>query len=50
MKRFIGEEMRLVQVQVRKMSEVGRALEFYMGKNTPARKEFIVENLVHDVV
>lgn len=47
---FIGEDIRLTQVQVRAMSEVNRALEFYMGKNTPKRKEFIVENLIHEVV
>lgn len=46
---FIGEDIRLTQVQVRAMSEVSQALEFYMGKNTPKRKEFIVENLIHEV-
>ena len=48
--RFIGEDIRLEQVQVRAMSEVNQALEFYMGKNTPKRKEFIVDNLIHEVV
>ncbi|MEM6796684.1 MAG: DNA topoisomerase IV subunit B [Acidobacteriota bacterium] len=43
---FIGDAMRLVQVRVRAMGEVTKALEFYMGKNTPARKDFIVENLI----
>ncbi|MEM1182610.1 MAG: DNA topoisomerase IV subunit B [Acidobacteriota bacterium] len=50
MKRFIGGEIRLVQVQVRAMGEVSKALEFFMGKNTPARKEFIVENLITEAV
>ena len=47
---FIGEDIRLQQVRVRAMSEVTQALEFYMGKNTPKRKEFIVDNLIHEVV
>ncbi len=47
---FIGEDIRLQQVRVRAMSEVTKALEFYMGKNTPQRKEFIVDNLIHEVV
>ncbi|MEO1368129.1 MAG: toprim domain-containing protein, partial [Acidobacteriota bacterium] len=50
MKRFIGGEIRLVQVQVRAMGEVSKALEFFMGKNTPARKDFIVENLITEAV
>ena len=49
LKRFIGDEIRLQRVQVRAMSEVSKALDFYMGKNTPQRKEFIVENLIHEV-
>jgi len=46
---FIGEEMRLSQVSVDNLGQVGRALEFYMGKNTPERREFVVENLLTDV-
>ncbi len=50
-KQFIADgEMRLVQVQVRAMSEVPKALEFFMGKNTPKRKSFIVDNLINEVV
>ena len=49
-KQFIAEGIRLVPVQIRAMSEVSKALEFYMGKNTPQRKEFIVDNLVLDVL
>jgi hypothetical protein len=30
------------------MSEVSKALEFYMGKNTPTRKEFICSNLIYE--
>jgi len=49
MKQFIGEGIRLTQVGVRAMGEVSRALEFFMGKNTPERRDFIVENLIVDV-
>ena len=49
-KRFIGPDIRLVQVQVKAMGEVSKALELFMGKNTPARKELIIENLIHEVV
>lgn len=49
-KRFIGADIRLVQVQIRALGEVSQALEFCMGKNTAARKEYIVGNLVMDVV
>ena len=43
---FIGEDMRLVPVTIENLSEVPELLEFYMGKNTPNRKSFIMENLV----
>ncbi len=46
---FIGEGMQLSQISVSNLGEVGRTLEFYMGKNTPARREFVVENLLTDV-
>ena len=46
---FIGEGMRLVPVGVSSLGEVGKALDFFMGKNTPARKDFIVDNLLTDV-
>ncbi len=47
---FIGEGMRLVQVGVGSMGEVEKSLDFFMGKNTPSRRDFIVENLATDVV
>ncbi len=47
---FIGEDIRLIPVAVRSMGEVGRALDFFMGKNTPERKNFIVKNLIADLV
>jgi Type IIA topoisomerase (DNA gyrase/topo II, topoisomerase IV), B subunit len=43
---FIGENIRLDQVRLSKEDAVGDLLEFYMGKNTPERQKFIVENLV----
>ena len=46
---FIGEGMRLLSVTVYSISEVSKTLEFFMGKNTPARREFIIENLLTDV-
>ncbi len=44
--RFIGKDMRLVQVQVDHLSQVNNILKFYMGNNTPQRKAYIMENLV----
>jgi topoisomerase-4 subunit B len=46
---FIGEEIRLVPVAVKSIGDVNKTLEFFMGKNTPARKDFIVDNLLTDV-
>ncbi|MDF1577870.1 MAG: DNA topoisomerase IV subunit B [Desulfobulbales bacterium] len=45
-KQFIGPDIRLQQVNIDKLSDVPKLLEFYMGKNTPSRKEYIMENLV----
>jgi topoisomerase-4 subunit B len=46
---FIGKDIRLIDVDIKNMSEVSKALEFYMGKNTPERKNFIVENLIYEM-
>lgn len=43
---FIGKDMRLEQVSLRKTDAVQELLEFYMGKNTMERQNFIIENLV----
>lgn len=43
---FIGEEIRLTQVGIEHIKEISKILEFYMGKNTPQRKKYIMENLV----
>ncbi len=44
-KEFIGEGMRLDKVRLTKDDPIHDLLEFYMGKNTPDRKDFIVGNL-----
>ena len=42
---FIGEHIKLDQVSLKKYDNIEKLLEFYMGKNTPDRQEFIVNNL-----
>jgi len=42
---FIGKDMRLEPVRMKKNDAVNGYLEFYMGKNTPDRQDFIIENL-----
>ena len=44
-KLFIGEDIRLEPVMIGKDFTIEEVLEFYMGKNTPKRQEFIIENL-----
>lgn len=43
---FIGEGIKLVKVTIEKMSTVPQTLEFYMGKNTPERRDYIMEHMV----
>ena len=43
---FIGDDIRLEQVTLRKTDQVKELLEYYMGKNTMARQNFIIDNLV----
>ena len=43
---FIGKDIRLDQVSLRKEDSVSGLLNFYMGKNTAERQQFIIENLV----
>lgn len=45
-KYFIGEDMRLDTVMLRKEDAVHEMLEYFMGKNTMERQEFIINNLV----
>ena len=43
---FIGPDMRLEQVTLHKNDQVQKLLEYYMGKNTAERQNFIIDNLV----
>ena len=43
---FIGEEIRLISVTIDKLHEVPEILSFFMGQNTPDRREYIMDNLV----
>ncbi|MCQ2213366.1 MAG: type IIA DNA topoisomerase subunit B [Bacteroidaceae bacterium] len=45
-KNFIGEDMRLEEVTLKKTDKVKELLEYYMGKNTMERQNFIINNLV----
>src|SRR5688572_569106 len=42
---FIGENIRLQPVMIGKEGHLSKLLDFYMGKNTPDRQDFIIENL-----
>ena len=44
-KHFIGKDIRLEPVVMRREDSVTEMLDFYMGKNTPKRQEFIIDNL-----
>jgi topoisomerase-4 subunit B len=44
-KGFIGDEIRLEPVMIGKEQSLAEMLKFYMGKNTPDRQEFIIDNL-----
>jgi topoisomerase IV subunit B len=43
--RFIGEDIRLEPIILRKETSINKLLSYYMGKNTPERQGFIIENL-----
>ncbi len=45
-KQFIGDKMRLSQVEHAPKADASGIFGFYMGKNTPERKDYIMENLV----
>lgn len=47
-KQFIAEDIRLIPVTVSAFSDIKPTLQFYMGKNTPDRKRFIMENLINE--
>ena len=44
-KQFIGPDMLIQQVRIDNLSEVSRVLKFYMGKNTPDRRQYIMDHL-----
>ncbi|MEN2435263.1 DNA topoisomerase IV subunit B [Weeksellaceae bacterium A-14] len=48
-KHFIGKDIRLEPVVIGKDQTIDQLLEFYMGKNTPDRQNFILENLVVEI-
>lgn len=45
-KHFIGPEMRIEPVLIKREDQIQQLMEFYMGKNTPDRQNFIIDNLV----
>jgi topoisomerase IV subunit B len=45
-RQFIGDTMRLIPVSISSSREMHKTLQFYMGDNTPERREFIMENLL----
>jgi topoisomerase-4 subunit B len=47
-KNFIGEDIRLDPVMIGKDAKIEDVLTFYMGKNTPDRQDFIIDNLKFD--
>ena len=46
---FIGKKIRLIPVTLGSRSHVSNTLDFFMGKNTPERKKFIVDNLISNL-
>jgi topoisomerase-4 subunit B len=49
-KRFVGPDARLQPVSIANIGEVARCLDFFMGRNTPERRAFIVDNLATEVL
>jgi len=46
---FIGKDMRLIKVDIQTLSSVPELLCFFMGKNTPERRQFIMDNLITEL-
>ena len=46
---FIGDEIRLEPVLIQDNTSIDDILEYYMGKNTPERQEFIIDNLRFEI-
>lgn len=49
-KPLIGENMRLIPVTVDNLRDVDNILKFYMGANTPERRQYIMDHLLSDIV
>ncbi len=47
---FIGKDIRLDQVLIQEDSNIDHILEYYMGKNTPERQKFIIDNLQVEII
>jgi topoisomerase IV subunit B len=47
--KFIGQDMRLNPLILEQGEHVQELLEYYMGKNTPSRQDFIIDNLKVEV-
>ena len=47
--RFIGDQMKLQPVMMLPETHIQQLLEYYMGKNTPSRQDFIIDNLKVEV-
>jgi DNA gyrase subunit B/topoisomerase-4 subunit B len=45
---FIDKNIRLIHVTINSFSDIKSTLQFYMGKNTPERKKFIMQNLINE--
>ena len=46
-RRFIGDDIKLLPVTIASLKDIRDKMEFYMGDNTPRRREFIMENLLN---
>lgn len=47
-KQFIGKQIRLIPVTINILADIKPTLQFYMGKNSPERKQFIMQNLINE--
>ncbi len=48
-KQFIGPKIRLLHVTINAFSDIRQTMSFFMGKNTPERKKFIMDNLTNEL-
>jgi len=49
-KPFIGEGMRLLPVTVDNLKDIESILRFYMGANSPTRRDYVLDNLLSDII